>query len=64
MILDITPNIELFVWLVIIAWVVNAVCNILCGLLQVEKNHRTHYGYTEVIAGTLSLGVVIWVLVV
>jgi hypothetical protein len=47
------PNFGLFLWILLIVWLVDAVGNIVLGLLGEEK--RQKYGAVDVVSGIICL---------
>lgn len=50
------PNFNAMLWIILILWVIKAVCDILAGAYRIEK--ETRYGTQDVIAGLVTLAIV------
>lgn len=57
----ITPDYMQFVMVLFWVVVLEGFLKILAGLLHVERDHRTHYGAIDMIAGFVLLIIAAWV---
>ena len=60
MIIEIAPNYELFVKILLAVWILKGIGNILAGILHIDSR-REKAGNVEFIAGIIMLLIVIWV---
>lgn len=63
MIIELSPNYELFIQILLGLWVLRAVLSILCGVLKSEKLQRDRYGGIEIIEGGIFLLLAVWVMI-
>ena len=63
MIIELSPNYELFIQILLGLWVLRAVLSIICGVLKREKLHRDRYGGIEIIEGGILLLLAVWVMI-
>ena len=61
MIIDLTPDYDLFLNLLLVFFVIKSVVHIVVGLAQSEILKRDHYGSFDIIFGIIILLVVAWV---
>lgn len=61
MMIEIAPDYDLLMMIILVAWILNGIINLLCGLLQTENEHRDHFGGTEIIKGAGLLLLAAWV---
>lgn len=61
MILEIAPDYELLMAIILVCWVLNGLLNVVNGLLQVKKSHRDKCGCIEILTGGIVLLLAAWV---
>ena len=63
MIIELSPNYELFMQILLGLWVLRAVLSIACGALESEKPQRDRYGGIDIIEGGIFLLLAVWVVI-
>lgn len=63
MMIELSPNYELFIQILLGLWVLRAVLSIICGILESEKLQRDRYGGIEIIEGGIFLLLAVWVMI-
>lgn len=61
MIIDLSPDYNLFLNMILVLFFVTSVVNILVGLVRSEKLKRETYGLIEVVSGIVGLVLIAWV---
>lgn len=56
----IEPDFNLMLWIILITGIISAIANIIMGVEGTEKH--THYGYGEIIIGSINLILLGWVI--
>ncbi len=59
--IDITPNYDLMLILMLGLWIAKGIVNILMGVSRTEQNTNAH-GTVDVIAGLVGLSLAAWVI--
>lgn len=62
MVINITPDYNLFIQILFVLWILKGIIAILCGMVQADKLQRDKYGMLEVIGGSIVLILSVWVL--
>ena len=55
MIIDLSPDYNLFLNIILVLFVLTSVINIIVGLAGLDKNNRKTYGLIEVVSGIVGL---------
>ncbi len=63
MIIDLSPDYNLFLNIILVLFVLTSVINIIVGLAGLDKNNRRTYGLIEVVSGIVGLLLVAWVVI-
>ena len=57
----IQPDFNMLLWIIFILYIINAMCNIVLGLLKTEKNK--YYGVWDILNGIITLVLLAWVVI-
>jgi len=63
MIIDITPNYQLFIQILFVLWVLRHILLVGLGVAQAEITTRDKYGAYDIISGIIGLLLVMWIVV-
>ena len=63
MMIELSPNYELFVQILLVMWVLRGVFSVVYGALEAEKPKQDRYGSIDIIMGFVYLLLVTWVMV-
>lgn len=63
MTIDLSPNYELFLNVILVLFLITSVVNIVVGLSRSEKIRRDTYGLIEVVSGLIGLIMIAWVMI-
>ena len=63
MIIELSPNYELLMQILLVLWVLRAVLSIAGGVLKLEKPQQDRYGGIDIMAGGIFLLLVVWVMI-